>query len=368
MHRIMVALAFFLVTPPALAEPRIIDSLGAAETEARSVTIPGSPVRWVPEVTFFVEFDGWAQEDVVLVAWRDGNKLLGKPLACASNYFQKDLQDNPTTPLVAANVAYFRCRFDNEFGITGAGSFQLGLTYKQTLAGTTHELGILTMRVIEIAQGSQNKPTATFADDRDHQLGVTTIEEYLGGPTGPEEILRASLRLHHKIRDVPNEIVIRFWTKLDDKGPRTMTMACLYGDKKVAEASNVSRGGKSSYWTFKGKERLQVSYEQQGFRFSGMHSGKASGPNPGGAHFLGDNPGEYRCVAMAGGEIVMEAFFTVNAAGEIQETACDGQARVLRHVHIIASKARAIANVDFDAAAGKKSGYFGRVVWKDACP
>jgi hypothetical protein len=369
MSRLAVVLVpSMLLASAASGAPRIIDQIGAAETDVRVVAIPGNPVRWLPEARFHVEHPGWSQEDVVLVDWRDGKKSLGKPLPCAATHFLKAVQKDPTTPAVPANVGYFHCRFKDDAAITRAGAYQLGLTYRETLSGKTYDLGVLSFKAIEIAQGSQNKPTPTYADDRDHQLGLATIERYTGGYNDPGEIMQDALEKHHRVRDdQPNEIAIRFWTKHDARGPTQMTMSCLLGDRKVAEASNAGRGGSSGYWTHKGKERLNVRYQQHTFIFMKMISGKMK-PGHEARFALGDNPGDYRCVAMAEGEIVKEVFFTVGPDGEIARTRCDDQAVLLDHVHIVRAVDKAIANLPYDEKAGKKTGYFGRVVWKDGCP
>ena len=361
------ALALLLVTSPVAAgEPRLLDSIGIQESDARALAVNGNPNTWVPEVSFFLEFDGWSQEDVVLVEWREGKKVIGKPFVCATAHFMREVQDNPTTPIFAANLARFTCRFPDAAGISRPGIFELGLTYKQTLAGKTWDLGRLEMRVVEILVGSANKPVTSYADDRDHQLGLTTIEEYFGEHGEPEADLRVAAKIHHRLLAGGVAIAIRFWTKYDDTGPRTITMTCLQGDQKVGEGRNVLRGRKSGSTTFVGKDRQDVNYVQQGFALNGMRPGK--NPGSGGAPFyLGDHPGDYRCVAMAGGEIVKEVFFSVGADGEIQRTACDDEARTLRQVHIVSAKEHAIANLPRDEKIAARGAFFGRVTWKAGC-
>src|SRR5688572_18757990 len=176
MTKIVAAATVLLTAAVAAAEPRIVDQIGALETNVRAVTRSANPVTWVPEAAFFVETGGYSREDVVLVEWREGPKAVATPFPCAAS-------------AVVDTVAYFSCRPGDDRGIDRAGAFSLGLTYKQTLTGKTHDLGVLRFKVIEIAQGAANRPRRTLTDDRDHQLGLTTLDEHRGGNSGPEEIL-----------------------------------------------------------------------------------------------------------------------------------------------------------------------------------
>jgi hypothetical protein len=352
----LLAAAILLAATPAVAAPRIVDSIGARDSDVRVHTYPSNPIVWVPEVSFFVDTDaeGYAPEDVVLVEWREGKKAVGKPFPCAAS-------------AAVDTVAYFSCRPPQDAGISRAGAFSVALAYQKPLAGKTFDLGELRFKAVEIAQGAMNRPRISFADDRDHQLGVVTLDEHRGGASSPAEQLMTALRIDKRLETGPNEIAIRFWTKFDRSGPNGITMTCLLGDRRVATAENSGSGGSASYWTYDKRQQVSVDYRQQVFRFLTLRTGKRTDDADGG-FYLGDHPGDYRCVAMADGEVLREIHFTVGADGEIAGTACDREASLLRHVHVVRATDGTIANLPYDRKAGKAAGFFGRVAWPAGCP
>lgn len=362
-----------LATSSAAAEgtPRLIDTLGVYETEVSAYIAANANPAWVPQYKFLVEFDGYAQEDVVLVQWKQGGKAIGKPAPCTATAAAKDAQLNPQQQVYPVNMAYYDCRHPNDAAITKAGTFTLDLTYKQTLADKLTPLGTLEMKVIELKQGSQNKQTSTWTVSHDHRLGMATIEENINRSREAGHDLQQIMLLHNEAARTaklggPPHYTIRFWTKYKQGGPNTLAMACLLDGKRVVEARHTG-GEDRSYWTFQGKERESGKWEQQEFQFyksRAYNDGAANGTE---VWIFGDNPGDYRCVATAGGETVAEVMFTIGANGAIVDSPCQAQVSTVRHVHIAKMKAGKLTNTTLDAGASKKA-FFGRVAWKKGCP
>jgi hypothetical protein len=373
MHKLTFALAVLCAPAAALAAPpQIIDSVGARETWIRAFTYPPTPPNpgtWAPELVLFVQFDDHAPEDVLVVDWREGKKSLAKPLACQAMDFVKEVRAVPSrgdSPVHAVNVARFECRFPKEASISRAGRTSLELTYRQTLAGKETPLGTLEVEAIEIFQGAQAKPTRTFATNLDHLLGPAFVGETQGGESGHDEVLRGELSRHVAGGAENHHLFIWFYTKY--ARPKGLSMSCLLGDKRIGEAGSVKSvgGDGKSYWSHKGKGRVEATYTGEGFLFLRTFTGKAKVQNPN-QFFLGDNPGEYRCVAMADGAIVKEVYFTVGEDGKIAGNACDEAVRLLGHFHVARSKDVAISDVPVDGKAGRRA-FFGRVAWPAGCP
>lgn len=242
----------------------------------------------------------------------------------------------------------------------------LELTYRQPLVGKNTPLGTLSIETIEIFQGAQNNPRKTFATSFDHLLGPAFVGETEGGESGYEDIMKGELGRHVADGAEAHHLLVWFYTKY--KKPPGVSMTCMKGDKRIGEAGSVrSVGGDGkSYWTFKGKDRFEVTYTGEGFLFNRVFAGKATSPNPE-QFYLGDNPGDYRCVAMADGEIVKEVYFTVGADGKIAGTKCDDAVRLLSHFHVARSKDVAISDMPVDEKAGRAA-FFGRVTWPAGCP
>ena len=352
------------------AAPRLLDTIGVYETEVAAYMAPNAKPAWVPAVKLVVQFAGYAQEDVVLVQWKGGGKAIGKPAPCTAIAFAKDTQINPQTPVHAVNLARFECRHPNAEAIARAGNFTLDLVYKETLADKKTPLGTLAMTVVELKQGSQNKQTTTWTVSHDHRLGLATVEEHQNrlGDYGVD--FSQAILLHDQAAKLeklggPTHYAIRFWTKFKQGGPKTLAMACLLDGKRVVEARHTG-GETRSYWTYKGKEKESGEWEQQVFQFYGSRVWKA-GEEGANVWQWSDHPGDYRCVATAGGETVKEVFFTIGADGAIVDNACQAQIATLRHIHVARAKDGAISNTNFDARAAKQA-FFGRVTWKAGCP
>ena len=352
--------------------PRLIDTVGAYETEVAAYIAPNAKPAWVPQYKLIVEFDGYAQEDVVLVQWKQGGTAIGKPFACGATAAAKDAQLNPTQPVYPVNMAYYDCRHPNDAAITKAGNFTLELVYKQTLANKQTPLGTLEMKVIELKQGSQNKQTPSWTVSHDHRVGLATIEEHVNRSREAAYDLQQIALLHNEAGRKaklggPPHYTIRFWTKFKQGGPNTLSMACLLDGKRVVEARHTG-GETRSYWTFQGKEKESGKWEQQEFQFYKSRAYKegdgASSPD---VWIWGDHPGDYTCVATAGGETVAEVSFTVGADGAIVDTPCQAQVATVRHVHIAKMKAGKVTNTTLDTGASKKA-FFGHVAWKKGCP
>ena len=352
--------------------PRLMDTVGVYETELRAYIAPNAKPAWVPEYKFVVEFDGYAQEDVVLVQWKQGGTAIGKPFACGATAHAKDAQLNPTQQVYPVNMAYYDCRHPNEAAITKAGTFTLELTYKQTLANKLTPLGTLEMKVIELKQGSQNKQIPTWTVSHDHRVGFATIEENMQRSREAAYDLQQIALLHNEAaRKVKQggapHYTIRVWTKYKQGGPTNLSMACLLDGKRVVEARHTG-GENRDYWTFQGKDRETGKWSQQEFQFYKSRAYKeAEGATTPDVWVFGDHPGDYTCVATAGGETVAEVMFTVGPDGAIVDTPCQAQVATVRHVHVAKLKPGKLSNTNVDAGASKKA-FFGHVVWKKGCP
>lgn len=352
--------------------PRLIDTVGLYETELAVYMAPNAKPAWVPQYKFIVEFDGYAQEDVVLVQWKRGGKAIGKPHPCSATAAAKDAQVNPQQPVYPVNLALFDCRHPNDAAITKAGTFTLDLVYKQTLETTLTPLGTLEMKVIELKQGSQNKQTATWTVSHDHRLGMATIEESVNGARAVDLAFQQVVLQHNDASrkaslGSPTHYSIRFWTKFKQGGPNAIAMACLLDGKRVVEARHTG-GETRSYWTFQGKDKESGEWSQQVFSFYKSRVYKQPGITEDPDVWVwSEHPGTYRCVATAGGETVSEVSFTIGTDGAIVDSACQAQVATLRHIHVVSAKPGAHTNTTLDAAASKKA-YFGHVVWKKGCP
>ncbi len=373
MRHLLVVLTSITATASSAAAdgaPRLLDTIGVFETEVSAEVLPNAKPAWIPHYKFIVEFDGYGSEDVVLVQWKQGGAAIGKPVPCSSSIFVKDGQVNPQTAVVPANLAYFDCRHPKEAAITRSGAFSLVLVYKQTLANKQLPLGTLDLDVIELKQGSQNKQTSAWMASHDHRLKGATIEENVNSTGDVQITLRNAMLQHHDAARTanlggPTHYTIRFWTKYKQGGPATMSMSCLLDGKKVTEARHAG-GSNRSYWTFKAKERETGAWSQQVFQFYASRVYKQA--DEGSTVWMwSEHPGDYRCVATAGGEMVKEVFFTIGADGKIVESPCQAQVATLRHVHVIRAKDGNIANTPFDAKAARK-GFFGHVAWSAGCP
>ncbi len=306
----------------------------------------------------------------MLVQWKQGGKPIGKPAPCSARAFAKDVQVNPQTPVLAANLALFDCKHPKDLAIASAGTFSLELVYKETLADKQSALGTLELIVIPLQQGSQNKQTRTWIASQDHRLALATIEEHVNDAHDAQVNLKRAMLQHHDANRAaklgsPTHFTIRFWTKYKQGGPTTLTMSCLLDGKPVTDARH-TKGANRSYWTFKGTERETGAWIQQEFQFYASRVYKQSDEGAG-VWQWSEHPGDYRCVAAANGETVKEVFFTIGANGAIVDSACQAQLTTLRHVHVVRSKDGKISNTSVDAQAGRK-GFFGRVSWGAGCP
>lgn len=350
--------------------PVLLDTIGVYETEVAAEVQPNAKPAWIPTYRFVVQFDGYDQNDVVLVQWKQGGKAIGKPAPCVATAYSREAQVNPQTPIVPVHLAWFNCKHPKELAISKAGGFTLELVYKQTLADKKIPLAILEATAIELKQGSQNKQVSTWMASHDHRLAGATIEEHVNVSREAENNLKQAMLQHHDASRAaklggPTHYTIRFWTKYKKGGPVGMTMSCLLDGKPVVEARHTG-GETRSYWTFKGKDRESGDWKQQEFQFYASRVYK-QGEEPT-AWIWSEHPGEYRCVATTGGEIVKEVFFTIGADGAIVDSPCQAQIKTLRHVHLARTKDTSkLTNTTVDARADKK-GYFGRVTWTAGCP
>jgi hypothetical protein len=349
--------------------PLLMDTIGVSETEITVEGLSNSKPAWVPGYKFIVQYDGYDQNDVVLVQWKQGGKAIGKPAPCAAKAFVRETQVNPQTPMVPVNLAAFDCTHPKESAISQGGAFTLTLVYKHTLADKTSPLGTLEGTAIELKQGAQNKQISTWTGSHDHRLTGATVEENVNTGRDTGRNLEAAMLQHHEAERAaklggPTHYTIRFWTKYKQGGPVTMNMSCLLDGKPVVEA-NQTHGETRSYWTFKGKDKDNVAWAQQEFQFYKSRIYKQA--DEPGVWQWSEHPGEYRCVATSGGEIVKEVMFTIGADGKFVDSPCQAQIRTLRHIHLARTKDKATSNTPVDAKAAKK-GYFGRVTWGAGCP
>lgn len=361
------------VVSPAVAEatgdpPRIIDTLGLYETNISAHIPSSSKPAWVPESRFVVGFSDYSPEDVVLVQWKAGAKAIGKPEACVASTFVKEASPGPGKPALPVGWAIFDCRHPAAAGISKAGKFSLELSYKQTLANTRHALGTLEFEVIQISQGALNKQVKTWIVSQDHRLAGATIEERVQSNSNPEyDLQRIALQHHDAARQHGGDApfyTIRFWTKYKQGGPTSLTMACLLDGKKVLDGQLDSGQKPYGYWTYRGKEKDNITWEQRSFQFSTSRAWTKAGENAPGLWMFDQHPGEYRCVATAGGEIVKEVWFKVDKDGAIAPGACQSNVTTPRHVHLLKSKDAAVSNVPVST---KGRAYF-RSAWRKGCP
>lgn len=366
-------LASVFITPGSAAAeggPVLLDTIGAFETEVGAQVQPLVKPAWIPTYKFVVEFDGFDQNDVVLVQWKLGGKAMGKPVPCAPAAGIRDAQVNPQTPVVPAHLLLFDCKHPKDSAVSRGGAFTLELVYKQTLVDKKTPLATLEATAIELKQGSQNKQTSTWMASHDHRLTGAIIEEHINYGRDYNVMLQQVALQHHDAARAAKlggstHYNIRFWTKYKQGGPTRMTMSCLLDGKPVVEGKHAG-GQTRSYWTYKGKDKESGDWAEQVFQF--VKSRVYKQDDEAGVWMWNEHPGDYRCVATAGGEIIKEVFFTIDAEGKVVDSPCQKQMRTLRHIRLVRAKDTSrLTNTTFDAKAGKK-GYFGRVTWGAGCP
>lgn len=353
--------------------PRLIDTIGIFETEVGlDISSSGKPA-WTPTYNFILEFDGYENDDVVLVQLKQGAKAIGKPAPCKARTFVKTIQARTEAPVLPVNLAYFDCDHPKEGAIAKAGTYSLELTYKQTLADKKHALGSLQFTVLEIKQGSQNKPFSTWTLSHDQRMPIATVEEHVNASVArdPKDGLERAAFMHHEADRKAKQggstyYTFEFWTKAKDKPLNDVTMSCLLDGKKVAEP-RYTGSDNLEHWTFTGKKGQEKTIWQR-HQFQASQTYVWQEPDKAGKMFVfAANPGEYRCVATSGGEMVKELFFTIGKDGTFVDSPCQAQLNTLRHVHVVRTKDGAVATAKVDAKAGTR-GFFGRVAWGAGCP
>lgn len=368
-----------LAAGPASAQdkPTVIDTVGPLDTEVAVQRHNGRrKILWAPIVRVFVQFAGYSSDDLLLVQLKKGRRKLGKPFKCKPTTSMKELY-RKGAPVLPIGILYFDCVFGEEHGQTIPGRYELGLSYKQTLAGKVFkDFATLKLNVLKLLQGNRDKPNTTYTEDDDMRLGVTTISEYAGNASRSRRynVLENAVKRAHKTwhQNYAPWPVVRLWLKSAGKSIDSK-LTCFFKGKKFDEAG--SNGAlMREYWTFPRprKAEIKVRWEEHQFELKrtffeppyGFKKGEKRGAN---RHWLSQNPGDYRCVLTADGDILKEIFFKVDAKGEIVKTACQAQVNTLRHVTIVETRERK-SKAKYDQRLARKYAFAGHVTWTKGCP
>jgi len=96
--------------------------------------------------------------------------------------------------------------------------------------------------------------------------------------------------------------------------PPAIKLACMVDGKKVAEGTD-GRAHRFEYWSYTGKtSKDTVGWQQHRFALKNISAYRDKN-EPKDSWVWAEHPGDYRCVALAGGETVKEVFFSIAADG-----------------------------------------------------
>lgn len=350
--------------------PIIIDSVGQYDTEFKAYGHPGTKAkltRWSALMQFYIKYDNIASDDAVMIdIFKDG-KSLGEATSCQYHSLHKE-----------AHLAYYKCeapkkRSDYEKLFQTDGTHTIKLTYKKLIEGIEFkDFAVFNVTVKKAKQGAANNPSLKWETDHDMKVTVSTIDEEIPHSTPTDGGIKTAIQFAQKRQE--HSMVIRTWFK-KDKGYHPTKMACLYNGKRIDEAEG-HKGKEYSYWSYLKKgsmKRVDEQWTQHYYQMKSLHPrpfpnrSKGSYSQP--QHYLNENPGEYRCVATRGGEVLKELFFRVDADGEIVKSGCQLESmNTLHTVTLLATKDHKLSTVDYDKKIGKQSGFEGRVKWSKSCP
>ncbi len=303
---------------------------------------------------------------MVLIQVLKGRKKLGKPTACKPSYLSSDV-----------HLGQYECQapktrnWKDLFSTAGAHTIQM--TYKKPIEGVEFKnFATLKVNVLKLKQGAANNPYVAWGTDHDMKLSVTTVEETVTNSNSRKmgyalAAVRASLR-----QDIPF-LTIRTWFKRTKSNLRA-TLTCLYKGKRVAEGHGIG-GNNYNYWSYikkRSPKRNEAVWSQEAFQLHMMKprpgpNGKGSWSKP--PHWLNENPGEYKCVVLAEGEVIKEIYFTVGKDGEVIKPECQlKSANTLSSVTFARTVDKKLSDRKYDKKVGKKYGFEGRVTWAKECP
>lgn len=367
--------------PPALAgeSPIVLDTIGPRQTDVRAWVSPGKKITWTPVLDVFVRFTEAQPDDVLIYQLRRGGKKIGPAHTCNPRRIVATARQDPTKPEVPVGLVYFHCQPDKrKHGVARPGRYTIDLSYKQTVLGKLHKkVATLALDVIAIKHGSANRPQTTFTSVHDRRLTQAlimpnTTRSRMGPLLEDAAKLDAGV-LGTKYSDLGAAISV--WFKTDGTHVRRH-MTCMYKGKVVARAA-AAGGGSIRYWTFGRKKgsRQRVRWQEARFPLHALRYDPVGGITPERLKaaarskwmYLSKNPGTYRCVITAGGEVVKEVRFAVGDDGKLVKPACQAQVNALRHVTLVAAKDRKRPAVAVDRRQ-LKTAFAGRVRWKRGCP
>ncbi len=353
----------------------IVDYTGQTRTIVQAWRDPRG--GWTPALQVVVHFPGFASEDALMVQFKKGKKKIGKPFACSADSIATTYQDNQTTPVYKADLAYFNCRLPKEYSQKSAGTYALDLSIRQPLLGKNQAIGSLVLKAINIKQGSQNKPQTIQTELQDSMVGTAFVYE---APlkSGSRNNLKSIANSHHrgllqgKYTDSTN-LNIEFWSK-DTKSTdrRSYTAACLYNGKKVASKSGIgnNHGVNMTYWSYlgkKGKEVITVnSHVFQMHQLRVRHKvNQSNPPNNSNWHYLDQNPGHYSCKFLADGALMGSVDFDV-ADGAIVKTPCQSEINTPDNVYVVPFIDKGVSSAKPDKSLTKRV-FFGPRSWSKKC-
>jgi hypothetical protein len=367
-------------------KPVLVDTLGGAETTFRALGGPGSkskPSRWRMELEVVVYDPDLDDQDVLTAQLLRGRKKLGQPVVC-SRVHQLGASSNPRMVL-GYKLFAFKC--EEKFRVTRdykkmhdtKGAHTVKLSLKRVLKDKlVKDFAALKVNVVQLKQGAVNNPYRAWGTDHDMKLPVTmAYEKPLKISVGRRMrggIERGSHALYGATGQYPTGLILTTWLKYDQQRPERTLVSCFHNGKKIGlKPVDALKGYKHKYRTYKGKKQVNHDYIQLRIELTrgGIMMRKIAGKTPNyrtPPHWIADNPGDYRCVAVQGGNIIKEFHFKV-ADGKLVPPACQAKSiNTLHNVVLIETKTKSTGDAKWSKKAGKKLGFEGRVKWARGCP
>lgn len=388
-----------LIARPTLAQdkPILIDTIGGLTTEVRVLRDSvynqkkkNSENVWFPQPEFFLQMDNIESDDVVEIQLMQKKKKLGKPWSCQYKNHFKDIDldhvfkmSHPDVKTL--NIAHYECplpreRHDKDL-LTGDGEYAVSLTYKQTLAGKSFaDFALLKFRVTKLLEGARNSPYVTFGQNYDNMLFATTVERDIHRGASMNAGMLDAQWATTGGKYFTGHLNIRTWLRHTQTTSRlNPKMSCLLNGKKVFEQDGDGKIGREFHaYPKKGAAEMEFTtwerwdfYFQRapfspGFNIHPKTKQAMENPRQQAWFYLDKNPGEYKCVLTAKGDVLREIYFKVDDKGDIVGSECDKAIVALPHVHL----ARVVEKkslAPFDKKA-KSQAFFRDITWPASCP
>lgn len=353
----------------------ILDMTGDHQTKIRAIRSPRGP--WVPEFEVVAHIPNLAPEDVLMATFKRGRKKLGEPFACKPRETLVDYQRRNNTPKHRVDLAYFQCKFPEQYAQNKAGDYEVALAYKRTLEGKEESLGSLYLSTFDIKQGSQNKQTTLQETLQDGPMGVATMYEASAYAVDGHRRLPAMAEsfVREQLGDQYTDstfLKLKVRTKNDEgDGNKRYEAICFHGSQRIGtRAMSGSQTDRFKYWTFAGKDKKRVSWTDRVFQLNHLrvrHRNNRGKPNNNpNWWYLDEHPGKYECKIVEGGQIRGVAHFVVHD-GRVMPHKCTDEIQAPDHVAVINFEDKGMSDLKPNKKHMKRV-FGGPRTWSKACP